>query len=291
MREIMRHGIPRAIGLLIVVVIAVYVAAAGYLFVAQRSYVFVPGGALATPSAEGLDAVKVITLRMADGTALTGWYAEAQAGKPTLLYFHGNAGNLSDRAPRFKHVINSGFGLLAVTYRGFPGSGGSPSEAALFSDALEIFDWLAARSNNIVLHGESLGTSVAIYVAAERPARALILEAPFTAALDIAAETYPWVPVSWLMRDPFLSRENIKRVEEPVLIAHGTADAVVPVAHGRKLYEAAGEPKKLLIVEGAGHSDLWTEGLWSEILKFLEEQGVIAAPADQAVRRMPSLAG
>jgi uncharacterized protein len=278
--------------LLIATVIAVYLVAVGYLFVVQRSYVFVPGGTLASPADEGLEAVDVVTLRSADGTTLTGWYAEAEAGLPILLYFHGNAGNISDRADRFRQVLASGFGLLALSYRGYAGSGGRPGEAALFSDALETFDWLAERTDDIVVHGESLGTAVATYVAAERPARALVLEAPFTAALDMAADTYPWVPVSWLMRDPFLSRDYIERVEEPVLIAHGAADEMVPVEHGRRLFEAAGEPKALVIIDGASHSDLWDRGLWPAVLEFLRKQGVAAQPvADPAVRRMPSFAG
>ena len=276
--------------MLIVIVVAAYLAAVGYLFVAQRSYVFAPGGTLSLPAEHNLPAVEVVALGMSDGTELTGWYAESEPGKPTLLYFHGNAGNIADRAPRFEQVLASGFGLLAVSYRGFPGSGGSPSETALFSDGLAIFDWLSGRTDDIVVHGESLGTAVATYVAAERPVRALVLEAPFTAAVDMAAETYPWVPVSWLMRDPFLTRENISRVDEPVLIVHGTADSIVPMEQGRRLFEFAHEPKALVIVEGAGHSDLWKSGLWQRVLAFLAEQHV-AAQAVPVVRRMPSLAG
>lgn len=286
----MRHRLFRSLGVLIAIAVAAYLAAVGYLFVAQRSYVFVPGGTLTLPARQNLAGVEVVTLTMADGTELTGWYAEPATGEPTLLYFHGNAGNIADRAPRFEQVLASGFGLLAMSYRGYPGSGGSPSEAALFSDALEIFDWLSGRTDDIVVHGESLGSAVAAYVAAQRPARALVLEAPFTAALDMAADTYPWVPVSWLMRDPFLTRETIKRVEEPVLIAHGTADTVVPADHGRRLFELAREPKALFIVEGAGHSDLWRNGFWPRLLAFLAEQGVVAQPVP-VVRRMPSLAG
>src|SRR5688500_14965332 len=284
-----RRSIPLgALGLLLALVVAVYVTAAGYLFIVQRDYVFKPGGTLAMPAELDLGPLEIVTIRTADGTPLTGWYAAARLGLPTLLYFHGNAGNISDRAERFEQVLASGFGLLAVSYRGYPGSGGSPSQAAFFLDALEVFDWLAARTNGVVVHGESLGTAVATYVAAERPARALVLEAPFTAALDIAAVTYPWIPVSLLMRDPFVSREHIKRVEEPVLVIHGTRDRVVPVEHGRRLFEAARQPKRLAIVKGGRHSDLWDRGLWATVLEFLDENGV---DTQAAVRRIPSRAG
>jgi fermentation-respiration switch protein FrsA (DUF1100 family) len=221
----------------------------------------------------------VVTFTTADGTALTGWYAESAEGRPSVLFFHGNASNLSARADHFRQILASGFGLLAASYRGFPGSGGSPSEEALLADGLELFDWLAERTGEIVLYGESLGSGVAIHVAAERPARALILEAPFTAAVDIARATYPWVPVGFLMHDQFISRDRIGRVDEPVLIVHGTEDWVVPVGHGRRMFEAARQPKELRVFDGSGHHDLWEAGLWQAALEFLEKNGVTDRPA------------
>jgi len=251
------------------VLFAGYLAAIGYLFIFQRDYVFEPSGTLQAPGEVGLSGVEEIRVGTRDGVELAGWYRPAASGLPTILYFQGNAGTLSRRAARFRQITESSFGLLAMSYRGYPGSGGSPSEAAFFSDGLEIYDWLAGRADNIVIYGESLGTAVATYVASEHAARALVLEAPFTAALDMAAESYPWVPVGPLMRDPFLSREHIKRVDEPVLIVHGTADIVVPVEHGRRLFDAAHEPKSIEIIEEGGHSDLWDRELWPKVLEFL----------------------
>jgi uncharacterized protein len=273
-----RNPILRSAATVAAILAAAYLAAVAYLFFFQRDYVFKPTGALASAAEKGLPGVEVITLEAADGTTLTGWFQPAEPGKPSLLYFHGNAGNVSERAKRFRQVVDSGFGFLALSYRGFVGSEGSPSEAALVADGLDIFDRLAKRSDAIVIYGESLGTGVATEVAAQRDARALVLEAPFAAALDIAAATYPWVPVSFLMRDPFLSREHILDVEEPVLIIHGTADQVIPVEQGRRLFEVTHEPKSLAIIEGATHSDLWDRGLWPIVLQFLEAQGVTAAP-------------
>jgi len=274
-----RYRILKVFGVTTGAACSAYIAAAGYLYLFQRSYVFHPDATIVAPAERALEGVESATIEAQDGTRLAGWYNAAEPGRPTVLYFHGNAGTIAGRADRFRQILASGFGLLAMNYRGYGGSAGSPSEAALFSDGVEIFDWLAERSGTIVVHGESLGTAVATYVAAERPAAALILEAPFTAALDIAAATYPWVPVRLLMRDPLLSREHIRRVEEPVLIVHGTADAVVPVDYGERIYEAAGEPKEIAIVDGAGHSDLWERGLWAIALGFLERNG---APAQAA---------
>lgn len=276
--------------MLIVVIVGAYLAAVGYLYFFQRQFVFQPSGTLASPAERNLVGVEVVTIRSADGTELSGWYRQAEPRQPTVLYFHGNAGNISDRADRFRQILDSGFGLMAVSYRGYAGSGGRPSEAALFADALEIYDWLAERSKLIVILGESLGTGIATYVAAERVAGALVLEAPFTAALDMAAATYPWVPVRLLMRDPFLSREHIRRVEEPVLIIHGGEDRVIPVTQGETLYALADEPKELVILAGAGHPDLWENGLWPIVIRFLRTNSVTLRP--QAwVRRIPSLAG
>jgi fermentation-respiration switch protein FrsA (DUF1100 family) len=276
-----------------------YLATVAYLFVFQRDYVFNPEGELASPVDKGLPGVEVVSLSSIDGVNLTGWYQPPKPGFPTVLYFHGNAGNISGRADRFRHIVGSGFGFLAMSYRGYAGSGGSPSEAALVSDGVEAFDWVAAKGGPIVIHGESLGTGVATEVATQRRPSALVLEAPFTAALDMAAATYPWVPVGLLMRDPFVSREHIRHVEAPVLIIHGTADEMISVEQGRKLFEFAREPKELAIMEGGRHSDLWDRGLWQIVLGFLKEQRVggsamkCASPArlQAAVRRMPSLAG
>ena len=267
-----RRGWRSFIGMVTIVPV-VYAFPVSYLYVFQRDFVFKPGGELATPADKGLAGVDVRSFEMADGVRLTGWYAPTDAGKPSVLYFHGNAGNLSGRSARFATVLASGFGLLAASYRGYPGSEGSPGERQLIADGLALYDWLAGQSDQIVVHGESLGTgiAVAVAVAASRDARALVMEAPFTAAVDIAARQYPWMPVGLLMRDQFRSRQRIGDVSEPLLIVHGTDDPVIPVDHGRRLFALAGEPKTLAIVDGARHDDLWPRGLWQRVLRLLDE--------------------
>jgi hypothetical protein len=264
---------------LVAVVAVFYVVAASYMYLNQRGFVFVPSGELATPQEKGLENVAVETVQMADGTSVTVWTAEAtQAGAPTVLYFHGNSGNVSTRWKRFEEILDSGFGLYAPSHRGYAGSEGSPSEAAIISDALEHFDTLAATGAPVIVHGESLGTGIATAVAAQRPdAGLLVLEAPYTALVDMAYEQYPWLPVSFLMKDQMPTRERIGDVDAPVLIIHGTADRVIPVEHGRRLFERAPDPKELLVVEGVGHSDLWKNGLWQAVLKKWEETGEHAA--------------
>jgi hypothetical protein len=257
-----------------IIVAIAYAMAAGYMYLNQRSFVFLPTGDLSTPAEKGLDGVHVETVAMADGTDVTVWRAApAEDGAPTVLYLHGNSRNVSARWKRFKQILDSGFGLYAPSYRGYAGSGGSPSEAALISDALEHYDRAARDGAPIILHGESLGTGVATAVAAQRPeADLLVLEAPYTALVDMASEKYPWLPVGLLMKDPMPTRERITRVKSPVLILHGTADRVIPVEHGKRLFGFASQPKEIVILEGVDHGDLWLNGLWEKVVSVWRRQ-------------------
>lgn len=256
---------------LLAAVAAAYVAASAYMYLFQRSFVFKPSGEVISATEAGVPEVTAETVRMADGTEVIVWTAPpAIEGAPTVLFFHGNSGNLTDRADRFRYVLDSGYGLYAPGYRGYPGSEGAPSEAAFIADALEHFDLVSARGGPVIVHGQSLGTGVATAVAAQRSGvDLLVLEAPYTATVDLAAEQYPWLPVSLLMKDQFASRDRIGDVDEPVLILHGTADDVIPVSHGKALYDHANEPRTLKIVEGADHGNLWSHGLWDEVKRQL----------------------
>ncbi|MEX0350399.1 MAG: alpha/beta hydrolase [Paracoccaceae bacterium] len=254
---------------------AAYLAAMAYMYVAQRSFVFKPAGEVATPAAVGVPEATAATVRMGDGTEVVVWTAPpAKEGAPTVLFFHGNSGNLSDRADRFRHILDSGYGLYAPGYRGYPGSEGAPSEAAFIADGLEHFDRMAIGQTPVIVHGQSLGTGVATAVAAQRPGvDLLVLEAPYTATVDMAAEKYPWLPVSLLMKDQFASRDRIGDVEAPVFIMHGTADDVIPVAHGEALFAYANDPRSLMIAEGADHGNLWDHGLWDEVQRQIDGRG------------------
>ena len=269
MKRIRRLGAKLRIPLVIVAI--VYLAAAGYLYLFQRSFVFKPGGTLASPADKGLSGVEEVDLEAVDGIMLRAWYARAADGKPTFLYLHGNAGNISGRSDRFGKILSGGYGLLALSYRGYPGSGGAPSEAAFISDGVSAYDWLNERADRIVVYGESIGTGVAVPVAAERDPFAVVLEAPLSAAVDMARDQYPWLPVSLLMKDQFRSRDRVGRISEPLLIVHGTNDNVVPISQGRDLFAHAGGEKELQVIEGAGHGDLWDKGLWPTVDAFVSK--------------------
>jgi fermentation-respiration switch protein FrsA (DUF1100 family) len=168
-----------------------------------------------------------------------------------------------------------GFGALFLSYRGYGASTGSMSEQGFITDALTAYDVLARDGippSMIAVVGESLGTGVAVQVAAQRPVAALALEAPFTAAVDVAAGLYWYLPVGLLMKDQYRSRDHIAAVRVPLLIQHGDADRVIPVEQGRRLFEMANEPKQLVILTGEGHDVIGSPEVWAREVAFFRPQ-------------------
>ncbi|WP_170465486.1 alpha/beta hydrolase [Ruegeria arenilitoris] len=260
-----------ALILMVPLLAVIYAGIVGYMYVNQQSLLFKPEGELPAPNMVGLADVEAISLTMTDGTALTAWSAPpATEGAPTVLFFHGQTGNLGDRADRMREILNSGFGLLAPSYRGYPGSEGEPSEWALISDGVQMYDQLDSDGAPVVLLGQSLGTAVAAAVAEQRPnAQLLVLEAPFTATVDVAAERYPWLPVHALMRDQFATRDLIEGISVPTLIFHGTEDETVPLHHGEALAAMAGDTAEIHVIPDGTHNDLWSHGLWDQVQQAL----------------------
>jgi hypothetical protein len=179
---------------------------------------------------------------------------------------------------KLQHYRDAGYGLLLAEYRGYGGNPGLPTEEGLYNDARAFLQWLrmekGVEPSDTVLYGESLGTGVAVQMAAEAgakevPYRALILEAPFSAAVDLARETYPFLPVNLLMRDQFKSREKIGNIHTPLLILHGNKDEVVPLQSGQALFEAAHNPKTFIVIDGGTHHNLYSHGAASSVLEFL----------------------
>ncbi|MEL7280706.1 MAG: alpha/beta fold hydrolase [Pseudomonadota bacterium] len=252
---------------------ALYCVVLALLFVLQRQILYFPSNIDQAPEAVGLTGVEVVRLDTPDGETITLWHAAAPQGRPTVLFFHGNGGEIADRANRFQAYQDAGFGALFVSYRGYGGSTGAPTEAGLIADARAAYDWLIARgvaAQSIAVVGESLGTAVAVQLAAEREVGALLLGAPFTAAVDIAARTYPWAPVRLLMKDQFRSRDHIARVTAPIFIQHGTEDRIVPFEFGRALSDLAGDGVTFLPIEGATHQMLYQLDSFNREIAFIE---------------------
>jgi uncharacterized protein len=252
----------------------IYAVALAGVFLGQRQLQYFPSRADPAPAEVGLAGVSVETLATADGETLVLWHAPARGNRPTVLFLHGNAGSIADRAPRLAFLQAEGFGAAFLSYRGYGGSSGSISEAGLLTDARAAHDFLVANgvpADRIAVVGESLGTGVAIQLAAERPIGALILEAPYTAAVDVAAAHYPWLPVRILMKDQFHSLGHISRVNAPVLILHGTDDSVIPYAHGQRIFAAAPQPKSFVTLDSQGHEALFDPATWALEARFLNQ--------------------
>jgi hypothetical protein len=229
----------------------IYAAAATFMGLFQRSFLYHPAPAFIDPVSQGLAGAERATLEARDGTRLSGWWiAPKDPAKPVFLYFHGNADGLDRRAKRFRLMSADGSGILAMSYRGYGGSEGSPSEAALHADARAIYDDLARRvpSDRIVLFGESLGTGVAVELARQVKAKAVILDSPYFSVLRRAEASYPWLPVEWLLVDEFRSDLRMPEVDEPVLILHGAADDLIPPGDSADLAARgqAGKVKRIL---------------------------------------------
>lgn len=240
----------------LVAVAALYVVVGACMYLFQRNFLYVPSRERTLPESLGLDAVEEIELKTSDGETLVAWHHQAPPGARTLLYFHGNGGNLAGRIERVRAYRDFGFGLLMLSYRGYSGSSGSPSETANVADARLAYDWLRSKdvaARDIVLFGESLGTGVAVQLGATAEIGGMILDAPYTSMTDAAAGHYPWLPVRLLLSDRYDSLSRIGRVRAPLLIIHGARDQIIPLAHGQTMFAAANEPKRLQVYPEAGH--------------------------------------
>ncbi len=265
---------------------AIYLAIAGFMYVAQRNFQYFPQHSARTgfedPAKFGLDNFVAASIETDDGETLVSWLAlPPQAGSPVIVYMHGNAGTLGDRAERFRLFRDEGFGVLALSWRGYGGSTGSLTEKGLVEDGRAAVKLLLQRGvsrSRIILFGESLGSGIATQLAAdpETSPLAVILEAPFTSAADVARIRYWFLPVGLLMKDQYRSIDFAPRVTAPVFVFHGTADRIIPFQQGKRLHDAFTGPKDFLEMPGGDHIDPLTHVSWGAIKAFLKANG--AAP-------------
>ncbi len=254
-----------------VIAVCLYIGAAAILYFAQRSLIYFPETIHTTPAQASFAAAEEVALTASDGEHITAWHVAPREGKPVVLYFHGNGGALHYRVDRFQKLTADGIGLVALEYRGYGGSTGSPTEAGLIADAEAAYAFAAARYSvqQIVVWGESLGSGVAVALAAEKPVGRVILEAPFTSAAAVGALHYWYMPVRLLMKDQFRSDERIGRVTAPLLILHGMHDQTVPYAMGERLFDLANKPKHIVRFLDGGHADLDANGALHAVGRFL----------------------
>ncbi|MCW9707811.1 alpha/beta hydrolase [Fodinibius salsisoli] len=234
-----------------------------YLF--QAKMVYHPTEELwGDPSSVGLPFEEII-FETTDGIQLHGWFISAGSEKPTVLYCHGNAGNISGRLASIKLLHSLGVNVFIFDYRGYGKSEGSPSEQGTYRDAKAAWDYLTTvrgiDSKNIIIKGRSLGGAIAAWLGARTNPAALIIESTFTSAADLGADLYPWLPVRQLLRYQYPTIDYIKEVKVPLFMAHSRDDRVVPFHHGNVLFEAAPEPKTFVELQGSHGTGFLDTGL------------------------------
>ncbi len=244
----------------------VYLATTAYLYFNQRNLVYFPDKTRPAITA----GAEVITVQTSDGLTLEGWYYPPKnPSLPVILHFQGNAGNQAHRAWKAEFFAGQGYGVLLAGYRGYGGNPGSISEEGLYNDGRAYIEFLKTGNRPIILYGESLGTGIATRMAAEYDIAGLILEAPYSSIVDVAQSIYIFVPVRQLLKDKFQSIQSIGKVKAPKLFIHGERDATIPIRFGRKLFDAAQEPKSFISIDSAGHNDLYMNGTALHVLQFL----------------------
>ena len=256
--------------------VAVYAVICVAAYFGNRLYMYFPDPTRVAPADAGLDGVEEVEIAVADGVMLVAWHAPAKDDKPTILYFHGNAANAANRAPKIETIRENGFGVFYLNNRGYGGSGGRPAEENNVADAIAAYDHLTGlgiAGGRIVAFGESLGSGQAVRLAAARPVAAVVLEAPLTSTVDVARSTYFWLPLGLLITDTYDIERNIRSVTAPVLVLHGEQDAVIPVEMGLRVYRAANEPKRIELFPQGAHYDLFDHGAWDKTRAFLASPG------------------
>lgn len=249
-----------ALKLILLAAIVGYLAIAALVWFAQESLQFYPRAVLNAPTAPAGWKLERVSLKAHDGTTLAGVLLIPPVERPPLLvYYGGNAEEVTAFAADAAHAYGAR-AVLLMNYRGYGDSGGKPGEKALVADALEIFDWAARRTDidasRIALHGRSLGSGVAVQVAAARPVRCVLLTSPFDSARAVAAGIYPWLPVGLMMRHPFDSAAYAPRLTMPALILMGGSDTLIPPHHSERLASLWAGPVQKLSFEGFGHNDI-----------------------------------
>lgn len=228
------------------------------IYLMQSQLLFFPStDKFATPEYVGL-AYQEIKLRTNDDLLLDGWFIPAANPRGVVLFFHGNAGNISHRLETLLVFHRLGLSTLIFDYRGYGASEGKMDEQGSYRDAAAAWHYLTVQrkvpSQNIIFYGRSLGGAIAIHLAGVHVPKALIIESSFTSIPDLAAEIYPYLPVRWLSRFRYDAREKLKTVKSPVLIIHSPEDEIIPFEHGRQLFRVANEPKIFLEIKGK-HND------------------------------------
>ncbi len=268
----MYHGLTSNLTLVVLFVFIIFVI----FGCSQRAFLYFPSNEIIDISNHNDTGLKEVELTTSDGLVLKSWFKEPNTPKGfTILIFHGNAGHIGDMVEKFKRFIDAGYGLLFLEYRGYGGNPGRPSEKGLYSDANAALNFLSKQhifSDKIILYGESLGCGIAAKLSSENTFAATILEAPYTSIADVAQRHYWFLPAKWLVLDRYKILEIINNIKSPLMVVHGEQDNVISIEFGKKVFEAAPEPKEALFIPNAGHNNLYDFYADKKILVYLDKQ-------------------
>lgn len=247
--------------LLVLIICGIYGSILLFYYFNQRSFIYYPNKFNLTPLKVGVADMQIVTLTTEDHLSLKAWYHPSLNFQiPTLVYFHGNAGNIGQSIPIIRPFLNKGYGVLLVNYRGYNGNPGIPSEKGFYQDARAAIQFLCNQNislQSIVLYGESIGTGVAIQMATEYLVGGLVLQSPFTSLIDIGQLQYPFLPVKWLIKDPFNSFIKAKHIHAPTLILYGQKDDLIPPYISIKLFEELNTVKEIQAISQNTHSSFF----------------------------------
>jgi fermentation-respiration switch protein FrsA (DUF1100 family) len=248
------------------IAVAALIGATLFLMIFEKQLIYYPASGIdVTPKALGLP-FEEVTLEVEPGVKIHGWFIRGskEPSTTTILFSHGNAGNIADRLDRVLSWRDLGADFLLYDYRGFGRSTGSPDEDGTYLDGRAAYDYLVKTRGldpkRLVLMGESLGCAISIQLALDRPAAGLVLEAPFASIPHMASAIYPFLPVRFFVRTRYDNLEKIPRVTAPLLVVQGTRDEVIPVEQGKMVFDAASSPKQYVAIEGAHHNDVYVIG-------------------------------
>lgn len=244
------------------------------MYLLQRKLMYFPDRKIAAPAEYGLEGFDDIRLTSPDGARLQAWYRKPDVGKPLLVYFHGNASHLGNRAGMFAALAANGFGILGLSYRGYGLSEGSPDEQGVMDDARTAMRYalsLGYQPHQLVLYGESLGTGVAVRMASEFDTGALALQSPYTSVIGRAADIYWYIPVRWLIKDKFESLAFLQKLHVPTIIFHGERDTTIPISHGHAMLAAPQGVKEGVFFPDVGHTDFDSATVTAKLFAFVQK--------------------
>ena len=244
-----------------------------FMYIFQRTFMYHPNVKNTDSTTAQFD-YKEVHINSENDIKLKSWFAYANPNNKTILFFHGNAGELSARVYKLNKFHELDLNFLIISWRGFSGNNGKPTEQGLYKDSENAVAWLEAKGINkkdIILYGESLGTGIAIELATKDQYSGVILESPYTSMIDMGKRFYPFLPISILQKDKYNSLKKLNMVKSPILVLHGKADTLVPFYMGKKIYDAANEPKYYYFPEIDNHMMTYDQNMMKTLSNFVDE--------------------